>query len=271
MRLLKNIGQRSLLAMLVFVVATQVQAAPKPKALVFWDDHEPSSGLKPDHSTWQTLLEKYVIIDEQSGINRFDYDGMSIADELSLRAYLEYLQKLDPRQLNKDSQKAYWINLYNSTVALIVVVEKPDSTIRSVNSREVWTRNRFKITMQDLSLDNIEHGILRPLFGDERIHFALHKASLGSANIGSEAYTADNVESLIEKSTQEFFSHSRAVQVRGSTLVLSRIFKWYEDDFGGSATKVKNYIKSRVSVEMATKVEASKGIKYQYDWSINRP
>ena len=204
MRLIKNISQLILLVVSVFVVATQVQAAPKAEPLEFWDDHEPSSGLAPDHSIWQTLLEKYVVLDVLSGINRFDYDGVSLEDEQALRSYLQYLQGLDPRQLSKVSQKAYWLNLYNATIALIVVVEKPDSTIRNVNSREIWIRKRFSIAMQDLSLDNIEHGILRPLFGDERIHFALHKASVGNANICPDAFTAENVEALLERTTQEF-------------------------------------------------------------------
>jgi hypothetical protein len=190
---------------------------------------------------------------------------------LSLRAYLFYLQNLDPRQLNKQAQKAYWLNMYNAAIVLIVIAQKPDNSIRTVDSRKVWKKERFNIARQTLSLDEIEHGILRPIFTDERIHFAIHKATMGGANIIPVAFTGNNVELLLDEARQSFLNHTRSIDFRGKSLVLSRMFKWYEDDFGGNSSEVRDYLKKHVSPETAIKIERAQNVRYQYDWGLNRP
>ena len=257
--------------MAVVFVGTSVHATPKAKTLPFWDDSEPSSGLTPDHSRWQNLLDKFLNAEHPSGIYRLDYDAFSDADEKALREYLAYLQQLDPRQLSKGRQKAYWLNLYNATMVLIVVVSQPSESIRTVDRKNLWVAERFNIAGQKLSLDNIVHGILRPLFKDERIHFVLNRATLGSANISPLAYTGDNVEELMEQAARDFLQHPRAVDFSDDGLVLSRLFVWYKSDFGSNVTELKNYLKQYQSPELAEKIEASKRVSYQYDWSLNKP
>ena len=259
------------LVMVVVSVGNSVHAVPKAEALPFWDDSEPSSGLTPDHLRWQKLLDKFVITGHPSGIHRLDYAAFGDADEEELRGYLAYLQQLDPRQLSKGRQKAYWLNLYNATMVLIVVVSQPSQSIRSVDRKNLWVAERFSIAGQKLSLDNIMHGILRPLFNDERIHFALNLATLGSANINPLAYTGDNVEELIEQTARDFLKHPRAVDFSGDELILSRLFFWYESDFGSNLSELKNYLKQYQSPEFAEKIEASKRLDYQFDWSLNKP
>ena len=271
MKLQRNIVRCGLLVLTVCVVLSSANAAQKPKLVGFWNDHEASSRLKPDHSAWQTLLDKYVLVDEESGVNRFAYDAVTPDDVLSLRSYLFYLQNLDPRQLNKPAQKAFWLNMYNASVTLIVIAQKPRNSIRSVDSRKVWEKERFNIALQSLSLDTIEHGVLRPLFADERILFALHKASIGGANISKVAFTAENIEQQLDAARQDFLKHSRSIDFRGNSLVLSRMFKWYEDDFGGDVSSVREYLKKHVEPETALKIERARNVRYQYDWNLNRP
>lgn len=262
---------RVALLVTMLMIGKSVYAAPKAKAIAFWDDSEPSSGLTPDHSRWQNLLNKFVITEHRSGIHRFDYAAFKQTDEEELRDYLAYLQQLDPRQLSKERQKAYWLNLYNATMVLIVVVSKPSESIRSIDRKNLWVAERFNIAGQKLSLDNLVDGILRPLFRDERIHFVLNRATLGSANINPRAYTGDNVEQLIEQAALDFLQHPRAVDFDSNGLVLSRLFIWYKLDFGSNLTEIKNYLKKFQSPELAEKVEASRRVSYQYDWSLNKP
>jgi hypothetical protein len=178
---------------------------------------------------------------------------------------------LDPRQLNKQRQKAYWLNLYNATIVLIVVVAQRGETIRAVDRKNLWVAERFSIAGQKLSLDDIMHGILWPLFKDERIHFALNLATSGSANINPLAFTGDNVEELIEQAKRDFLQQPRPVDFNDDELLLSRLFYWYESDFGANLTELKNYLKQYQSPEIVEKIEASKGVDYQYDWSLNKP
>ena len=262
---------RVVLVMAVVFVGNSVYAAPKAKPLPFWDDSEPTSGLTPNHLRWQQILDKFVITGHPSNIHRIDYGAFSDADEKELREYLAYLQQLDPRQLKKVRQKAYWLNLYNATMVLIVVVSQPSESIRSVDRNNLWVAERFNIAGQKLSLDDLVHGILRPLFKDERIHFALNLATLGSANINPLAYTGDNIEEMMEQTARDFLQQPRAVDFSSDELILSRIFFWYESDFGSNLTELKDYLKQYQSPELAEKIEASKRLSYQYDWSLNKP
>ncbi|MFT5612045.1 MAG: hypothetical protein ACI9WC_000311 [Arenicella sp.] len=132
---------RVVLLTIVVFVCNSVHAAPQAKSLLFWDDSEPSSGLAPNHLRWQQLLDKFVITEHPLGIHRVDYGAFSAADEKQLRGYLAYLQQLDPRQLNKQRQKAYWLNLYNATMVLIVVVAQPSESIRSVDRKNYGWQN----------------------------------------------------------------------------------------------------------------------------------
>jgi hypothetical protein len=161
--------------------------------------------------------------------------------------------------------------LYNATMVLIVVVAQPSESIRSVDRKKLWVAERFSIAGQKLSLDNIMHGILRPLFKDERIHFALNLTTLGSADINPLAYTGDNVEELIDQAARDFLQQPRAVDFSDDELILSRLFYWYESDFGSNLTELKNYLKQYQSPDIVEKIEASKGVDYQYDWSLNKP
>ncbi len=247
-----------------------VLAAPKAKQIDFWNDSEEESGLKIDYSAWDSLLKKFVITDHPSRLNRFDYESVSEGDKLALDGFVDYIQKMDPRQLTKQRQKAYWLNLFNAGLIQQVLKSEPEDSIKDI-SGNLWKRKRFYIAMQKMSLDDVEHGVLRPIFKDPRIHFSLVAGTVGSANILPVAFTGDNVEQLIEENTKEFLSHSRGVRNDNGKLVLSRIFNWYQADFGGNFEGVKSFIKPYAPQSLAPILIDARKAKYQYDWSLNKP
>lgn len=268
--------KRTLLFGLLFglplLFSVTASAAPPAKLIPFWNDHSPSSRLTPDHGVWQTLLDTYLIDEHPSGIFRFDYQNVSEEDEKKLLNYVAYLQQLDPRQLNKARQKAYWINLYNATIVLYVVLSNTDDSLPRVDRGEFWTTNRFNIALQDLSFNDIEHGILRPIFQDERIHFVLTRAALGSANLPAVAFTAENMEEQLDKAAREFVNHPRGLAFNDEgDAQLSRVFKWYQRDFGSNNDELKGYLKKYVDEDKARRLDRSKKLRYQFDWSLNKP
>ena len=90
-----------------------------------------------------------------------------------------------------------------------------------------------RVADQALSLNDIEHNILRPVFNDFRIHFAVNCASFGCPNLQSQAFTRDNVDALLESASREFLAHPRAIAFNADGLLqLSSIFDWYAEDFG---------------------------------------
>ena len=275
-----RLGAKTVLLMLLLLGASSNSfAAPKAESIPFWDDNEPGSRLKVNHSAWQAVLTKYVNDDHPSGINRFDYDAVTDADIESLEGYIDYLLLLEPRQLNPKEGKAYWINFYNARFTQLVIDAFKDGDIEdSVEDvrffrprRGRWAKKSIELLQQKISLEDIVNGILRPQFGDRRIHYVLTRASLGGPNITKTAYTGDNLEALLVAAEKEFLAHPRAIKLDGGTVVLSGLFDDYDTDFASTKTELFEYLVPFVSEDIAAAMQADAAIEYDFDWSLNSP
>ncbi len=264
-----------------WLVSGLVSAAPGPesKSIKFWDDYEERSLINVNHDPWQAILNKYLDDNHPSGINRFDYAAVTEVDLQRLNDYLDYLQLLEPRQLNRSEQLAYWINLYNAKTVEIVARSYRNgdevTSIRQIRSGVFtpgpWERESVKIAQQDLSLDNIEHGILRPHWQDHRLHFVLNCASLGCPNLLKTAFDGDNNEALLNGAEQAFMQHPRAARIDGGQLVLSSLFDWYGRDFAEDQASMLSYLRKHVRPEVASMINAASDPVFEYDWELNKP
>ena len=106
---------------------------------------------------------------------------------------------------NRAEQKAYWINVYNAVTVDVILSRYPVASMRDINispgflARGPWGAKLFSVEEEKLSLDDIEHRILRPIWKDNRVHYALNWASLGSPNLQPAAFTAQNTEVAVGK------------------------------------------------------------------------
>jgi len=265
---------RILLVVTLISTGNLVVAAPDSEAQEFWLAHDEQSTIEVSHEAWQTLLDKYLDADHASGVNRFDYKSIDKSDRKVLDDYLDSLQAVDPRKLSKNEQLAYWINFYNALTAQVVVEEYPVQSIRKIRFLTSpfgpWDKNFVKVQGKKLSLNDIEHGILRPIWKDPRIHFAVNCASIGCPNLIDEAFTAANADELMEEAASDFINHSRGVEIQGDTLVLSSIFDWYGSDFGSNEVEIVAYI-SQFFDGNTSDLTALNKFSYQYDWNLNQP
>jgi hypothetical protein len=258
--------------------STIVNAEPEAKLIEFWDDREPTSIMQIDHSAWQDILTAYVDDQHPSGVNRFDYASVTPADALKLKNYLSYLQQFEPRQFNSEEAKAFWINLYNA-----ILVDKVFDVYQKGSNRAInrllrgslrttgWSRDWVKVVMQKMSLNDIEHGVLRPIWNDPRVHFAISKGALSSAHIQKTAFNGDNNEVLLEKAKVEFMQHPRAVRLEGSRVILNSVFDWYGIDFGQSKRAVLAYVRGNTSELRSQAMTGLSSTSFEYDWTLNTP
>ena len=255
-------------------ISSAAFAAPESEIQEFWMAHDEQSSIEVSHQAWQDLLDKYLDDDHESGVNRFDYSAVGDADRKLLDGYLDDLQAVDPRTLSRDEQLAYWINFYNALTAQVVVDEYPVSSIRKIRFLTSpfgpWDKNLVSVQGKKLSLNDIEHGILRPIWKDPRIHFAVNCASIGCPNLVGEAFTAENSDDLMDEAASDFINHSRGVEIQGDTLVLSSIFDWYGGDFGNNETEIVAYIAQYFDGD-TSQLNALSKFEYQYDWDLNKP
>ena len=249
-------------------------AAPEAKIQEFWVSSDETSTTEVSHQAWQQILDTYLDTEHDSGVNRFDYAAVTKADRQLLNGYLDALQEIDPRLLSRDEQLAYWINFYNSLTVQVVLEEYPVESIRHIRFLSSpfgpWDKNLVKVNNQNLSLNDIEHEILRPIWKDPRIHFAVNCASIGCPNLIGEAFNAANSDELMEAAASDFINHSRGVEISGdSRVLLSSIFEWYGDDFGDNESEIMIYV--RRYRHISDEIDDITSFEYQYDWALNQP
>ena len=268
---------RKAMLLLIVFVGPPVQAAAVPELLPMWDASDESNQEDFDHSAWDELLKTHLDATHESGINLFDYAGLraSAADMERLKNYLLSQTALDPRMRSRDVQMAYWINLYNALTVWVVVNDYPVDSIKDIKSGLFifgpWQRELITVAGQSLTLDNIEHNILRPIWKDPRIHYAVNCASLGCPNLAEDAYRADNLEALLEKGAREYINHPRGAQVRDGELHLSSIYEWFQVDFGDSLDGVIAHLQKYANPELFNALRQVEEFHHDYDWKLNAP
>ncbi len=194
--------------------------------------------------------------------------------KLTLEKYLweDFLDSLN----NDDKKKAFWINIYN---AYYLILRKENK----INKPEIYRKKLFSIAGVLLSLDDVEHGILRRfkykysmgfvtnIFSsqrikklavdvlDYRIHFAL--------NCGAEScppiafYKSDNINVLLDIATQSFLEGESDFDEENKILHTTTLFKWFLADFGG-VKGIKNIYEKQLDKNIS-----DYKIKYkEYSW-----
>jgi len=247
--------------------------APKADPWPFWDRSGESTGI--DHASWQRFLLAHVQSGDD-GINRVAYAQVTAAEHSALRDYIKSLERIEIRGYRRDEQLAYWINLYNAATVSVVLEHYPVSSIRDIDispgflSFGPWGKKLLRIEGQEISLNDIEHRILRPLWHEPRLHYALNCASLGCPNLLRNAYTPDNTQSLFDRAAREYINHPRGVEIVEGELHVSSIYSWFREDFGSSEADVIKHLRIYAQPALAAELAGFSSIDDDhYDWALN--
>lgn len=267
------------LLLLTLLLPTALQAAPKADLWPCWQAHDPASTVQVDHAAWGQFLARYLVTDHPSGINRVRYAAVTSADRQALTAYLDKLQGLRATTLNRAEQQAYWINLYNALTVKVVLDHYPVNSIRDIDispglfSSGPWDAKLLVVEGEKVSLNDIEHRILRPIWRDNRIHFAVNCASLGCPNLQPQPFTAANTEALLEQAARQYVNHPRGASFnKDGKLILSAIFDWYGRDFSDTEAGVARSLVRYAEPALAAKLNRYQGtIYFEYAWALNQP
>ena len=239
----------------------------------YWQRNNPDSVTSVDHETWNNFLSRYVRVSED-GVNRFDYRGVEPEDRARLDAYIATLEQVTVTNLAAAEQLAYWINLYNAVTVRVILDHYPVDSIRDIRfewpDQGPWKKKLATVEGAALSLDDIEHRIVRPIFADNRAHYALNCASIGCPNLQTRAYTGDNLEAMLESGAREYINHPRGARFDGGALIASSLFDWYEEDFGKNQRQVIEHLMQYAQPPLRERLEQTDAIDgFFYDWSLN--
>ncbi|MFD1511849.1 DUF547 domain-containing protein [Halomarina rubra] len=201
-------------------------------------------------------------------------------------AHERTLRDLDPdvlaATLDTDERRlAFWLNVYNASVQVLLDAAPEQFADR----RRFFSAPVVAVAGHDLSLDDIEHGILRrsrhslglgylPRRADAferthrvderdpRIHFAL--------NCGAEscppilAYDHETVDERLDTVTAGYLDTEVESDAEGDVVRVPRLLLWYRGDFGG-----RSGILDLLREYDAVPADASPRLRYRsYDWSL---
>ena len=249
--------------------------APKAELWQRWTAHDESSTARIDHAPWQRFLAAYLSGHEDR-INRLDYGAVTEADAKKLRDYLAGLARLPISRYGKDEQRAYWINLYNALTVATVLEHYPIDSVRKINispgllSFGPWNKKLITIEGEPVSLNDIEHRILRPIWRDARLHYALNCAALGCPNLVPKPFTAEATETMLEAAAREYVNHPRGASLGAGGLEVSSIYLWFQEDFGGDDAGVIAHLARYARPELEAPLGAIDEIAdSDYDWRLN--
>ena len=245
--------------------------APKADPWPFWNQSGESTGI--DHAPWQRFLQAHVHTGDD-GINRVAYAQVTEEERSVLRDYISGLERIEIRGYRRDEQLAFWINLYNAATVSVVLEHYPVSSIRDISSGFLsfgpWSKKLLSIEGQALSLNDIEHRILRPLWRDPRLHYALNCAALGCPNLQRDAFTPDKTQAQFDRAAREFINHPRGVAIIEGELRVSSIYSWFREDFGSGAAEVIEHLQVYAQPALATELAGFRSIDDDdYDWALN--
>ena len=225
-----------------------------------------------DHSPYTALLQKHV--DDEG---RVAYRAWKDKDLDALDGYLRSVSETDPKKLaSREERIAFWVNAYNALTIRGIIEFYPMKSIKDKVNRifgyNIWTDYKIEVGGRERSLDEIEHRILRKM-GEPRIHFALVCASLGCPKLSRDAYRGADLEEQLDRQAREFLNDPERTRVdrSGREVYLSKIFKWFDDDFGGTEETVLRFIAPyRPEAERDLLLKGRPEINYlSYDWSLN--
>ena len=221
-----------------------------------------------DHSMFDALLKDHV----QDG--RVDYAGLK--SDVRLADYLALMADVDLNVLSRDERLVYWINTYNAVTLKLMAGAWPVESIMKLNGGKPWDVPLFRPrgARAAITLNHLEHGIIRKEFDEPRIHFALVCAAVSCPPLIPEAYVAEKLETQLAVQTQSFLRDpAHNVYDQGQhTLRLSPLFQWYAGDFGGEANVlafVLPYLTSSDQRALRNKSAPPALVFGDYDWSPN--
>lgn len=215
-----------------------------------------SLAAQPDYSLLDSLLRKNV-----SAGGRVDYRSLKNSRTELDSVVARFEAGPPPDSASKNEKLAFWLNAYNVFTLHLIVENYPLKKITDLDLGNPWGVKRIDIGGKKYSLNDIENSILRPRFNDPRIHFAINCAAKSCPPLLNQAFTAENVQSLLTRRTRKFI-RSSANELTENQVTVSKIFDWYAADFGDLPTFLNRYSKVKIGPTATV-------LFREYDWSLN--
>jgi hypothetical protein len=214
-----------------------------------------------DHQLLTKLLAQTVTDD-----GLVDYEALK-AKRFDLVVYLDLLANADVKSMTRDEQLAFYLNLYNASVLNAICDRLHANYSPAEKDYELFKTPLVRRGNKVMTLDQLENEIIRPTFKDPRVHAALVCGARSCPPLLRRAYEANDLNETLEANMKRFVNDPARNRIdrQARRLMLSRIFEWNADDFGGK-DKLPAYISRYAS---GGSVEGYSVSFIDYDWTLN--
>lgn len=265
----------AILGLLMGLAGASAQAAPRAELWERWLAHDPASILQIDHDEWDAFLVRYLRIGAD-GVHRVAYGEVEPADRAVLEHYVSRLAGLPISAYSRPEQMAYWINLYNALVVRLVVDHYPIASIRDIGKAAdapgvgPWRRKLVEVEGTPLSISDIAHRILRPIWHDPRVLYALACGAVSCPNLQPEPFYADQLDRQLSEAAMAYINDRSCIRIEDDQLGLPSLYRWYREDFGPTDRDVINHLMAYAAPNLAMKLQGFDRINDDgFDWRLN--
>ncbi|MGN7611954.1 DUF547 domain-containing protein [Magnetococcales bacterium HHB-1] len=225
----------------------------------------PLHAQEPSWEAYRQLLNQHVSVKKKSGIQLNWVNYSLLKSDPKFAQVVETIAQFSPLELsNKNEKLAFYINAYNILAMKVVLDHWPIKSIKDVGSffRPVWKVAAGKIGGEEVTLHQVEHEILRKM-GEPRIHMAIVCASLSCPDLRAEPFEAKKLSQQLNDQSQNFINNrAKGVYITGNTVHVSKIFDWFEEDFGDVLGFIRRWHKGIPS-------QARWQADIDYHWQLN--
>lgn len=226
------------------------------------EEKSPSKAKPVSHELWEKLLKKYVSDEGKVNYAEWKKEGSE------LDKYLKILESAHPNESwSSNERKAYWINAYNAFTVKLILNHYPVKSIKDIGGAlsSPWDIRFITIEGKSYHLNELEHQILRPIFKDPRIHFAINCASFSCPKLLNQAITADQIEEQLNRLAKSFLSDTKRNILKTDTVQISEIFKWFQEDFVQQGSLI-DFLNQYAEIKIASNAT----VQYlDYNWNLN--
>ncbi|MEP6832254.1 MAG: DUF547 domain-containing protein [Gemmatimonas sp.] len=196
-----------------------------------------------DHSVFDGLLRAHV----KDGM----VDYSAFRNNADFARYLASLKVANLNGFEEPEQIAFWLNAYNAYTIQLVASRGETESIRNINKsfgvfrlKGPWTEDFVQAAGKTLTLDDVEHRILRHDFSEPRIHFAMSFAAKGGPKLRSEAYTGQKLDDQLEEQTRSFLNETtkNRLDTNIRTAYVSPVIGRNREDFGQSTNALGKFL-----------------------------
>ncbi|MEM8947826.1 MAG: DUF547 domain-containing protein [Pseudomonadota bacterium] len=256
-------------------LAPAAHAADEQQAFERWRQHDEGSAKRVDHRAWEAFLLNYLRPGDD-GVHMVAYGKVRDRDRRALSGYIEAMGEIDIAAYRRSEQMAYWINLYNALIVKLVLDHYPIASIRKLERSSAglknspWNRPLTIIDGVSLSLNDIENRILKPIWNDPRLHYAITCVAVGCPNLQPVPFSGGRLDEQLSEAAMAYVNDPRCIKITESELHVSSLYRWNIQTFGGSEQGVIQHLMAYAEPDLAMSLQGFDRLHGDhFDWRLN--